>query len=76
SLPLKAQVSPESVEALTNALLELNTPGSVNTAKVNIAIQAYNDIIQQSSPETLQALSQNKDFLDTGAMLKGLARNL
>jgi hypothetical protein len=76
SLPPQAQVSPESVAALTNALLELNTPGSVNTAKVNIAIQAYNDIIQQSSPETLQALSQNKDFLDTGAMLKGLARNL
>jgi hypothetical protein len=36
------------------------------------AINAYNQILQESSPVTLQALSQNQEFLEIGKVLKEL----
>ncbi|BAZ85873.1 hypothetical protein [Dolichospermum compactum] len=44
----------------------------VDINDLNDAINAYNQIIDESSPVTLQALSQNQDFLETGNALKEL----
>lgn len=36
------------------------------------AINTYNQIIQESSPVTLQQLSENQDFVEIGKVLKEL----
>jgi hypothetical protein len=45
---------------------------SVNVEKLNKAILAYNDLIDASSPEALQALSKNKEFIIIGDNLRKL----
>ena len=44
----------------------------VDINQLNNAINTYNQIIQQSSPVTLQALSQSRDFVAIGKALKEL----
>jgi hypothetical protein len=44
----------------------------VNINKLNDAINAYNQIILESSPVVLQKLAQDKDFLAIGQTLKTL----
>jgi hypothetical protein len=44
----------------------------VDINQLNNAINTYNQIIQQSSPVTLQALSQSQDFVAIGKALKEL----
>ena len=44
----------------------------VDINQLNNAINTYNQIIQQSSPVTLQALSQSQDFVGIGNVLKEL----
>jgi hypothetical protein len=44
----------------------------VDINQLNNAINTYNQIIQQSSPVTLQALSQSQDFVEIGNVLKEL----
>jgi hypothetical protein len=44
----------------------------VDINQLNNAINTYNQIIQQSSPVTLQALSQSQDFVGIGKALKEL----
>ncbi|MTJ37707.1 hypothetical protein [Dolichospermum sp. UHCC 0406] len=44
----------------------------VDINQLNNAINTYNQIIQQSSPVTLQALSQSQDFVAIGQALKEL----
>ena len=44
----------------------------VDINQLNNAINTYNQIIQESSPVTLQALSQNQDFVEIGNVLKEL----
>ncbi|MGB3418855.1 MAG: hypothetical protein WBA52_00205 [Dolichospermum sp.] len=73
---IEAGVSEQSAEALTNALAQLNTSGSVDINKLSIAINAYNNIVRQSSPETLQTLSQNEDFLKTRSILTTLRKSI
>jgi hypothetical protein len=45
---------------------------SVNAEKLNQAILAYNNLIDASSPEALQALSKNKEFITIGDNLRKL----
>ena len=49
---------------------------SVNVEKLNKAILAYNDLIDASSPEALQALSKNKEFIIIGDNLRKLRATL
>ncbi|WP_143842265.1 hypothetical protein [Nostoc sp. 106C] len=44
----------------------------VNIVQLNAAINAYNKIVLESSPETLQKLSKDPQFLETGKFLKEL----
>jgi len=44
----------------------------VDINELNNAINTYNQIIDESSPVTLQALSQNQDFMEIGNALKEL----
>ena len=44
----------------------------VDINQLNNAINTYNQIIQESSPVTLQALAQNRDFVEIGNVLKEL----
>jgi hypothetical protein len=44
----------------------------VDINQLNNGINTYNQIIQQSSPVTLQALSQSQDFVAIGQALKEL----
>jgi hypothetical protein len=47
-------------------------PDDVDINQLNDAIIAYNQIIQESSPVTLQRLSQDQDFVELGQALKEL----
>jgi hypothetical protein len=49
---------------------------NVNLTALNSAIIAYNKIIIESSPVSLQKLSQDKDFLEIGTTLKELRNAL
>lgn len=42
----------------------------VSIAQLDAAIKAYNKIVLESSPETLQKLAQDPQFLETGKLLK------
>ena len=46
----------------------------VDINQLNNAINTYNQIIQESSPVTLQALAQNRDFVEIGNVLKELRK--
>ncbi|MTJ49604.1 hypothetical protein [Dolichospermum sp. UHCC 0259] len=46
----------------------------VDINQLNNAINTYNQIIQEGSPVTLQALSQNRDFVEIGRVLKELRK--
>ncbi len=49
---------------------------TVDINQLNDAIIAYNDIVQESSPETRQKLSQDPEFVATGKALKELRASL
>ncbi|MBE9230706.1 hypothetical protein IQ231_03120 [Cuspidothrix issatschenkoi LEGE 03284] len=53
-------------------IAQANTAPTVNINKLNNAINAYNQIILESSPVVLQKLAQDKDFLAIGQTLKTL----
>lgn len=53
-------------------IAQTNTASTVNINKLNNAINAYNQIILESSPVVLQKLAQDKDFLAIGQTLKTL----
>lgn len=53
-------------------IAQTNTAPTVNINKLNDAINAYNQIILESSPVVLQKLAQDKDFLAIGQTLKTL----
>ncbi|PPJ63361.1 hypothetical protein [Cuspidothrix issatschenkoi] len=53
-------------------IAQTNTAPTVNINKLNNAINAYNQIILESSPVVLQKLAQDKDFLAIGQTLKTL----
>ena len=53
-------------------IAQANTAPTVNINKLNNAINAYNQIILESSPVALQKLAQDKDFLAIGQTLKTL----
>lgn len=53
-------------------IAQTNTPPTVNINKLNNAINAYNQIVLESSPVVLQKLAQDKDFLAIGQTLKTL----
>ncbi|MFM7408419.1 MAG: hypothetical protein ACKO3K_17630 [Cuspidothrix sp.] len=63
-----------STKALKNSLTiaQINTASNVDINKLNNAINAYNQIILESSPVVLQKLAQDKDFLEIGRTLKTL----
>lgn len=46
--------------------------GSVDINKLNAAINDYNKIVQESSPEVLQNLAKDANFREVGQMLKQL----
>jgi hypothetical protein len=50
---------------------------NINTAnmdinRLNAAINGYNQIVRESSPETLKQLSKNENFLEAGRVLRQL----
>ncbi len=53
-------------------IAQANTAPTVNINKLNNAINAYNQIVLESSPVVLQKLSQDKYFLEIGRTLKTL----
>jgi hypothetical protein len=53
-------------------IAQTNTAPTVNINKLNDAINAYNQIILESSPVVLQKLAQDKDFLAIGQTLQTL----
>jgi len=73
---IKAGVSQQSAEALTNALAELNRSGSVDINKLSIAINTINKIVKESSPETLQRLLGSPDFQETRRILIKLGESI
>jgi hypothetical protein len=65
-----------SVKGLKTSLMiaQNSTTQSVDVNKLSVAINAYNQIVQESSPVTLQALSQDQDFLAIGNALRELRK--
>jgi len=49
---------------------------NVNIQKLNDAINAYNNIVMESSPEVLQKLTKDPQFLEVGKLLKQLRATL
>ena len=72
----EAGVPPQLAEDFTNALAQLNRSGSVDINKLNIAIDRYNTIVGQSSPETLKRLSGSPDFQETRRILTKLGESI
>lgn len=54
------------------SMAEKNTVITVNTSKLNEAINLYNEIVMASDSETLKKLSQNPEFVEIGQALKEL----
>lgn len=61
---------------LTNALLAQNKKSIVNIPKFAYSIEAYNQAVQKSQPEVLQALNQNPEFQVIGQTLQRLRKSL
>ena len=72
----EAGVPPQLAKDFTNALAQLNISQSVDINKLNIAIDRYNTIVGQSSPETLQRLSVNQDFQVIRSILAKLGESI
>jgi len=53
-------------------IAQVNAAASVDINKLSVAINVYNTIVNQSSPKVLLGLSQNKDFVEIGRVLKKL----
>ena len=73
---IKAGVSPQSAEDFTNTLAQLNISQSVDINKLSIAINTINEIVKESSPETLQRLSVNQDFQVIRSILAELRESI
>jgi hypothetical protein len=72
-----AQLPQEQLVASNKALkasliIAQGAAPTVNINKLSDAINAYNQIVETSSPVTLQKISQNKDFVAIGTLLKKL----
>ncbi|MEH2423349.1 MAG: hypothetical protein V7K48_21295 [Nostoc sp.] len=72
------QLQPVQLVASTKGLMadlviaqKGETP-NVNIEKLNDAITAYNKIVRESSPEVLQKLAKDPQFLEVGKLLKQL----
>ncbi|WP_271775794.1 hypothetical protein [Aphanizomenon sp. CS-733/32] len=85
--PLKSYIKPTyhtaqltESDLLTNTkalkasftIAQVNATASVDINKLSVAINVYNTIVNQSSPKVLLGLSQNKDFVEIGRVLKKL----
>lgn len=55
-----------------SAIAQNETSLNVDVNQLNIAINAYNQIVIESSPEVLQKLSKDPQFLEIGKLLKQL----
>ncbi len=55
-----------------SAIAQNETSLNVDVNQLNIAINAYNQIVMESSPEVLQKLSKDPQFLEIGKLLKQL----
>jgi hypothetical protein len=68
-----AELKAVQLVASTKSLIaqKAGTP-NVDVTKLNAAITAYNKIVLESSPETLQALAKDPQFLAIGQSLKEL----
>ena len=53
-------------------IAQVNATASVDINKLSIAINGYNNIVNESSPKVLLGLSQNQDFVEIGRVLKKL----
>jgi hypothetical protein len=53
-------------------LLAQGETGSINPVALAAAINAYNEIIDTSSPEALGKLSKDNDFIEVGQTLRKL----
>jgi hypothetical protein len=61
-----------SNKALKGLIIAQGAAPTVNINKLSDAINAYNQIVVTSSPVTVQKLSQDKDFVAIGTLLKKL----
>jgi hypothetical protein len=67
------EVSPSPVTSLVNALSELTgADRNVDINKLNDALNAYNQIVLESSPVVLQALAKNPSFTAVNHLLSQL----
>jgi hypothetical protein len=72
-----AGADPEAVGNLELSLSGLvPTNGDVNINQLNQAITAYNTILDKADTQTLQTISKNTLFIDTGFLLKQLRKPL
>ncbi|GAX37408.1 hypothetical protein [Nodularia sp. NIES-3585] len=70
---LSLEVSPEKVDALVNALNGLiGETQNVDINRLNDAVTAYNEILNESSPEVLLALASNPESAAISTVLKEL----
>jgi hypothetical protein len=72
----EAGVPPQLAEDFMKVLAELHRSGSVDINKLNTAIVLYNEIVEKSSPETLQRLSGSPDFQVIRSILENLGKSL
>lgn len=66
----------KSFESTLPTLISQGKGVTVNAEKLSQAIRAYNNLIDTSSPEALQALSKNKEFTTIGDSLRKLRVSL
>ncbi|MEH2246163.1 hypothetical protein [Nostoc sp.] len=72
------QLQPVQLVAITKGLMadlviaQKGETSNVNVQKLNDAITAYNNIVRESSPEVLQKLAKDPQFLEVGKLLKQL----
>ncbi|MBD2206727.1 hypothetical protein H6G33_22115 [Calothrix sp. FACHB-1219] len=77
-----AQLTPGQLVASTKGLpvgsliAQKGATPKVDINKLNAAINAYNKIVRESSPETVVKLSKDPDFLKIGQVLKQLRSSL
>ncbi|TVP62307.1 MAG: hypothetical protein EA343_11340 [Nodularia sp. (in: Bacteria)] len=70
---LSLEVSPAKVDALVNALSGLiGETQNVDINRLNDAVNAYNEILNESSPEVLLALASNPESAAISTVLKEL----
>lgn len=62
----------KSFDSGKDLLLAQGKSGSINPTQLALAINAYNEIVDTSSPEALAELSKSKEFMEIGQTLRKL----